>query len=63
MGRKKSEETSGVEARVLCDFVHDGETHKAGSIFTGDAETVKGLAAGGVVDPHPEAVKAAKDGG
>lgn len=49
-----------VKARVLATTHHEGVYHKPDAIISGSPSVIKGLAASGTVDPHPEAVEYAE---
>ena len=52
--------TKTLDARVLVDFLHQGEKHPANSLLTLTAEEAEGLQQQGYIDTHPSAVKAVK---
>lgn len=50
---------TATEARALVDLPAYGV--RSGELLTADADVIASLAASGDVDPHPDAVKAAKE--
>lgn len=51
---------NSIKARVLAAFHHEGVQHKPDAIISGTPNVIKGLAASGSVDPHPDAVEYAE---